>query len=290
MNAREFHESRRFADTSFGRIAYVERGSGPAALFVHGAFLNGFHWRGVIENLGDARRCIAPDILSHGHTELLDPNQDLTFPAQADMLAALLDALGIDRVDLVGNDSGGAIAQIFAARHPDRLRSLALTNCDVHDNWPPETFGLVMAQARARALYRVGGEMLDYPELARSDFGLGVGFEHPERIEEETIQTYLEPVLVNKERAALLERYFLAWDNQQTVAIEPALARLMTPTLIVWGMADIFFRPEWAHWLAEKIPGTRKTVFLPKARLFFPEEQPHLLAAELRQHWAAAEA
>jgi pimeloyl-ACP methyl ester carboxylesterase len=287
MNAQEFHATRKFADTPFGRIAYVERGNGPAALFLHGAFLNGFHWRDVIDGLGDVRRCIAPDILAHGHTELLDPNQDLSFPAQADMLAALIDALGVDRVDLVGNDSGGAIAQLFAARHPDRLRTLTLTNCDVHDNWPPETFGLVMAQARARALHRVGGEMLTYPALARSDFGLGVGFEHPERIAEETIRTYLEPLLASKERAALLERYFLAWDNQQTVAIQPALARLKSSTLIVWGMADIFFPPRWAHWLGEKIPGTRKIVLLPTARLFFPEEYPDLLVSELRQHWAA---
>lgn len=43
-------------------------------------------------------------------------------------------------MDLVGNDSGGGIALIFAANHPERVRSLTLTDCDTHDNWPPEAF------------------------------------------------------------------------------------------------------------------------------------------------------
>ena len=45
MKAAEFHQARKFADTTFGRIAYVEKGSGPVALFVHGFPLNGFAWR-----------------------------------------------------------------------------------------------------------------------------------------------------------------------------------------------------------------------------------------------------
>ena len=53
--------------------------------------------------------------------------------SQAKMVEAFLDALGIDKVDLVGNDSGGGIAQIFAARNPDRTRSITLTNCEVHE-------------------------------------------------------------------------------------------------------------------------------------------------------------
>ena len=56
MDARSFHASRRYADTAFGRVAYVERGSGPVAVFVHGFPLNGFQWRDVIESLGGVRR------------------------------------------------------------------------------------------------------------------------------------------------------------------------------------------------------------------------------------------
>jgi len=89
--------------------------------------------------LSDTRRCIAVDLLAHGDTEV-DRNQDVSVTANANMLREVLDALKIDKVDLVGNDSGGGIAQIFAATNPDRVRSLTLTNCDTHDNWPPEAF------------------------------------------------------------------------------------------------------------------------------------------------------
>jgi pimeloyl-ACP methyl ester carboxylesterase len=94
MSAAEFHESRRFVATRFGRIAYVERGAGLVTLFLHGLPLNGFHWRGAIARLATDRRCIAPDFLGLGYTETL-PDQDLAPATQADMIAAFLDALSV---------------------------------------------------------------------------------------------------------------------------------------------------------------------------------------------------
>jgi pimeloyl-ACP methyl ester carboxylesterase len=136
MDIATFHNSRRFAEVKSGRIAYVEQGQGPVALFIHGVPLNGYHWRHIIDRLKHRRRCIAIDLMGLGFTEIA-PAQDVSFTAQAQMIAEVLDVLGIDKVDLIANDSGGAIAQIFAAHQPDRLTSLVLTNCDVHDGWPP---------------------------------------------------------------------------------------------------------------------------------------------------------
>src|SRR5947207_4679468 len=121
MEISEFHTSRRFAPVKSGRIAYVERGAGPAALFVHGVPICGYHWRHIFDRVKYKRRCIAIDLMGLGYTEIA-PDQDLSFTAQARMLAEVLDVIGIDKVDLVGNDSGGAIAQIFAAHYPHRLR------------------------------------------------------------------------------------------------------------------------------------------------------------------------
>jgi pimeloyl-ACP methyl ester carboxylesterase len=132
MDISAFHASRRFADVRSGRIAYFEKGWRPVALFVHRVPLNGFHWRHVIDRLAHRRRCIAIDLMALGYSEIA-PNQDVSFTAQARILAEVIDALDIETVDLVGNDSGGAVAQIFAAHYPHRLRSLILTNCDVHD-------------------------------------------------------------------------------------------------------------------------------------------------------------
>ena len=65
---------------------------------------------------------------------------DLSLNGLAALLDELCERLGLAQVDVVANDTGGAVAQVFAARYPDRIRTLTLTNCDVHDNFPPEAF------------------------------------------------------------------------------------------------------------------------------------------------------
>jgi pimeloyl-ACP methyl ester carboxylesterase len=135
MNAATFHQQRRFVETSCGRIAYIEQGAGLAALFLHGLPLCSYQWRSAIAELASARRCIALDEMGLGYTEIA-VGQDVSFAAQAQMIAAFLDAANIDRIDLLGNDTGAGISQIFAARYPTRVRTLTLTNCEVYDLWP----------------------------------------------------------------------------------------------------------------------------------------------------------
>src|SRR5262249_24086182 len=98
--------TRASVQTTSGRISYTEQGTGPVALFVHGVLLNGHLWRHQLEDLCHIRRCIAVDLLAHGDTEIR-PDQDVSATANAKMLKEFLDALNIDQVDLVGNDSGG---------------------------------------------------------------------------------------------------------------------------------------------------------------------------------------
>src|SRR6202140_2302522 len=104
-------------ETPSGRISYAEAGSGPVALFVHGVVLNKHLWRHQLAGLSDVRCCIAVDLLAHGDTEITS-DQDVSVTANAKMLKEVLDALKIDQVDLIGNHSGGGIAQIFAALNP----------------------------------------------------------------------------------------------------------------------------------------------------------------------------
>ena len=273
--------------TASGRINYVERGQGPVALFVHGVLLNGHLWRHQLAGLSDIRRCIALDLLAHGDTEITG-GQDVSVSANADMLGEFLDALGIDTVDLVGNDSGGGIAQIFAARHPERLRSLTLTDCDVHDNWPPEAFKGFLAMARAGGLKDALSAMRADKAIYRSEGALGPAYERPGEVSDATIDIYLEPFLRSAQRLGDFERFLAAFDNSHTVAIAPALRQLQAPTLIVWGTDDVYFGVEWSRWLADRIPGTRRRVELAGARLFFPEERAEAFNRELRAHWLSA--
>jgi pimeloyl-ACP methyl ester carboxylesterase len=272
--------------TPYGEIAYTEQGRGPAALFVHGIFVNGYLWRHVIDRVADVRRCIAIDLLAHGATKT-PAAQDVSFTAQALMLEAFCESLGLDQVDIVANDSGGGIAQIFAVRHPERIRSLTLSNCDVHDNWPPQAFETTRNAVAQGQLGEIGKAMLGDIETARSRFA--IAYEHPEKLSIETVRTYLEPIFATPDAIRLLERWFQATDNRQTVSIEPLLRRLNAPTLVVWGTDDAFFPVKWAHWLRDTIPGCRKVIELRGAKLFFPEERPDELAEALREHWAAAQ-
>lgn len=285
MSGQDFFANRRSVETPSGKISYVERGKGPVALFVHGVLLNGYLWRHQFAQLDGSRRCIAPDLLAHGHTEIA-ADQDVSVTANAHMLAQFLDALGIDQVDLVGNDSGGGICQIFAALYPQRLRSLALTDCDTHDNWPPEAFKPFVAMVAAGGLPETVQAMLADKSVYRS--ALAPAYEHAEAVADDTIETFLRPFTRSPQRMHDLERFINAFDCRHTVQIEAQLARVQAPTLIAWGTDDIYFGMEWSHWLAKTIPGTKRRVELESARVFFPEERAEELNRELQAHWAAS--
>ncbi|HEY0662759.1 MAG TPA: alpha/beta hydrolase [Lysobacter sp.] len=289
MTGKEFFARRKAVATPSGRISYVEQGDGPVALFVHGVLLNGYLWRHQLAGLADLRRCIAVDLLAHGHTETGD-DQDVSVTANAHMLAQFLDALGIEQVDLVGNDSGGGVCQIFAALYPQRIRSLTLSNCDAHDNWPPEAFKPFVAMVAAGGLRDTLQAMLDDKAVYRSPQALGPAYEQPEAVADATIETYLRPFLATPQKTFALERFVKAFDNRHTLAIEGQLRQLQAPTLIAWGTDDIYFGVEWSHWLAQAIPGATRRVEFEGARIFFPEERPQEFNREVRAHWLESQA
>jgi len=273
--------------TPSGSIAYTEQGTGPVALFVHGVLLNKHLWRHQLAHLCDIRRCIAVDLLTHGETDITG-DQDVSVTANARMLEQFLDRLSVEQVDLVGNDSGGGIAQIFSALYPRRVRTLTLTDCDVHDNWPPEAFKPFLAMAASGGLRETLEAMLTNKDIYRSPQALGPAYEHPEHVTDESIDTYLRPLVRTDQRTRDFQRFLAAFDNAHTRAIEKRLKALTAPTLIVWGTDDVYFDVEWSKWLARTIPGTRRRVELGGARIFFPEERWADFNQVLREHWQEA--
>jgi len=287
MTAAEFHEARRFVRTEQGRIAYVERGSGPVAVFLHGFPLNSFQWRGVIPRLAEYRRCIAPDFLALGYTEVAK-GQNVTPAAQVDMLAALLDELSIGAVDLIANDSGGAVAQLYVARYPGCVRSLLLTNCDTEPDSPPAAVEPVVDLARA-------GKFADQwlvpwladKKLARSEKGIGgMCYLDPSHPTDEAIETYLGPLVESPARKALTNAYAVGLSPNPLAGVEAALKASKVPTRIVWGAADNIFSqgsPGYLDRMFTRSCGVRR---VPKAKLFFPEEMPELISDEAVRLWA----
>jgi len=285
-DAPTFRAARRFANLSFGKIAYVERGEGDAALFLHGAPLNGFQWRGAIDRLSPYRRCVAPDFMGLGYSEIPE-HQSLAAAAQVEMLDALLDALAISEVDIVASDSGGAVAQLFVVRHPERVRTLLVTNCDVETDSPPPKVKPIIEMARAGTLAAATAEWLTDKALARATFGAAV-YRDPSSFADESIEYYVAPLVSSPLRRAQYHAYHIALEPNPLAGIEAALERSAVPVRIVWGASDDIFSQADADYLDHTFPRSLGVRRVPGAKLFFPEEFPDVVAEEAERLWTYA--
>ncbi|MFZ6872301.1 alpha/beta fold hydrolase [Undibacterium sp. Di27W] len=282
-DAAAFHAQRRYATLACGRIAYIERGKAEVALFLHGAPLNSFQWRGAIDLLSPYRRCLAPDFMGLGYTQVTE-SQALTADAQSAMLLALLDHLGIDKVDIIASDSGGAVAQLFLIAHPDRVRSMLLSNCDVEPDSPPSDVQPVIAMARAGTLADTTEKWLSDTALARATFGAAV-YHEPARLTAETIDYYVRPLVSSALRRAQYHAFHLALEPNPLAGIEAALKRSTVPVKIVWGASDTIFSMDDAKYLDRIFPASRGIRSVPQGKLFFQEEFPEVIAEEALRLW-----
>ena len=266
-------------------MSYVEVGDGPPALFVHGIATSAYLWCELIDQLADLRRCIAIDLPLHGRSPAR-PRQPLTISAYADLIADVCESLRLPQVDLVAHDTGGAIAQVFAARHPELLRTLTLTNCETRDNIPPPAMAATVEAARAGQLVKGVPAILADPDASRAFFA--TGYQDPNFLTPELVSAFLEPVIGSPAAAERFQELIAGLGPDDLLVAEPALRNCDVPTLIVWATADEFFDVKWAHWLRDTIPGAREVVEIADGKLFFPHERATELAPHIRRHWTAS--
>src|SRR6201994_1271246 len=153
-----------------GRIRYREAGEGKPVVFVHGFLVDGRLWDGVVDRLSDRCRCIAPDWPIAAHQVAMNPDADLSPPGIAALIASFLEALELEDVTIVGNDSGGAMSQVLVTRHPARIGRLVLTNCDTHDNFPPGIFKALPPLAKLPGSVTMMAQPLRIPAVVRTAF------------------------------------------------------------------------------------------------------------------------
>jgi pimeloyl-ACP methyl ester carboxylesterase len=274
--------------TSSGPASYVDTGGpGRVALFVHGLGTSSYLWRHVIDQLDGQHRCVAVDLPLHGHTPAA-ADQDFSLPGFARFLAEFCEGLELNDIDLVANDTGGAISQVFATGHPELLHTLTLTNCETHKNMPPKVLLPAAWLAQMGLAARISPRLLlrDIRQGRKRFYGLG--YQDIENLPEDLARFWLESQFATPELARQNQRIMTSLHARDLLAIEPALARLQVPTLIVWGTGDIFFRRKWAYWLRDTIPGATEVVELDRARIFFPDERATELTEALRRHWDRA--
>jgi pimeloyl-ACP methyl ester carboxylesterase len=272
--------------TPSGPASYIDTGGpGRPVLLVHGVGSSSYLWRNVIAELDGERRCVAFDLPLHGHTPAA-PGQDFTLPGLARFIAGGCDALGLADIDVVANDTGGAVTQVFAANHPERLHTLTLTNCEAHDNVPPKVLLPAVLLARLGLLAPIAQRMTrNIPRGKKRIYGMG--YQDISKLPDDIARVWLEAQGGTPEAARQSQRLLTSLHARDLLAAEPALARLQVPTLIVWGTGDRAFRTKWAYWLRDTIPGAREVVEIDGGRLFFPDERAGELTAALRRHWDA---
>lgn len=260
-------------------ISYVDEGTGPVVLFVHGVFTNARLWRNCVRLLSGHRRCVAVDLPGHGHTP---PVGEASVWGLADAVWQVIEKLDLRDITLVGNDTGGAVAQVVLTRDPSRFSSFVLTNCDTEGNFPPPAFKPGVLAARA-GLLRVARPMVRFPKLAKQIYR--AGYQNPMAVPDEVITSYLTPILGSAEGVRFMERLLASMNPYDLSRIRPRLQACEVPTVLVWGTGDIFFKLPWAHWLKRLIPGATEVVEVPGGKLFYVDERAPELVAALEKHW-----
>ncbi|MFL5819287.1 MAG: alpha/beta fold hydrolase [Solirubrobacteraceae bacterium] len=272
-----------------GGIRYREAGSGPPIVFVHGLLVNGLLWRKVIPELAGDFRCVVPDWPLGSHEIPMAADADLSPPGVARLIARFLDALDLDRVTLVGNDTGGALCQLVATRHPERLARLVLTPCDAHENFLPPLFRPLQWAARVPgAIYALTRPMRIH---ALRRLPVGFGLLAKREIDSAITDAYLAPVLSRRDIRRDVERFLSGISNRYTLEAARRFADFRKPVLLAWAPEDRVFDLRHAERMADAFPDARLER-IEDSYTFVPEDQPRrtaeLIAGFVRESSAGA--
>jgi pimeloyl-ACP methyl ester carboxylesterase len=257
---------------SSGTIRYRDVGDGPVVVFVHGLLVNGSTWRKVAEHLSKGFRCIVPDWPLGSHPVAMNPAADLSPHGVAQIVGGFLDALGLEDVTLVGNDSGGAISQIVAARHPRRLGRLVLTTCDAFEIFPPKLFAYLKYVTYVPGVLAVlGKSMLVAPALQRLPMSYGAVSKYP--IAREVLEGWIRPAAEDSNVRRDLRKVLRGISPSVTMEIAKELPRFHKPVLLAWAPEDRFFPITLAERLRASFPNAQLAK-IDDAFVFAQEDQP----------------
>jgi pimeloyl-ACP methyl ester carboxylesterase len=258
-----------------GTIHYEEAGltDGRPVVFIHGYSMGSSLWRPLSERLAARGFApLAPTWPLGAHTEPMRDGAELTMESIAAMVGELLDALALEDVVLVGNDTGGAIAQLVATGTPERLGALVLTSCDAFEHFPPPILKPLIAAAKAGPAYDVALQPL------RTRFGRNRGFGALAHADiDDLVAGWVKPALTDRKVRNDLRRFTASLNRETTIRAAARLPRFRKPALVAWSADDVFFPREDGERLAEALPDSRLEL-IANARTFSMIDQPDLLA------------
>jgi pimeloyl-ACP methyl ester carboxylesterase len=286
----DFSRHKKYLALGGWQVAYIDQGSGPPVVLLHGCPFHAFQWRDLIPQLTPDRRVLAPDLLGLGDTQVrLD--DDYRLPQDVTMVVGFLDALGIEKADFVAADHGAATLQLLMRDHPERIRRAVITNAEAYDQWPskPEIPYLrLVVNPWLGPLFRLA---LHSTWVQREVFGVAVHRE--EAFTDEVLNAYARAHIATPERWARLQRFF-RWQldpehNRITMDAVPGLRRFEQPTLLLWGKQDTNFGPEIAERLAGDIAGVVAVEYLEHSAHMPFQEEPERYGRAVRDFLDAAD-
>jgi pimeloyl-ACP methyl ester carboxylesterase len=263
-----------------GPIRYRVSGKGDPIVFVHGLLVDGQLWRKVTPLLDPGHRCIVPDLPLGSHRSPMSPDADLSPPGLARIVDEFLGALDLEDVTLVANDTGGAIAQITAANHPERIGRLVLTNCDAFQNFLPPAFRPLQYAARVPGLLTALLQSMRFDLMRRTPLAFGLLIKHDPKAA--PLAEWVEPFLSHRAIRRDTVKVLRGIDRRFTLEAAERLRSFDRPTMLAWAVEDRFFKLRFAERLAATIPGARLEK-IQDSYTFVSEDQPERLASLIEE-------
>ncbi len=252
--------------------AHDTGGDGPVLVFVHGVLVDHTLWDDVDARLAPAHRCVALDLPLGAHREAMRPDADLSPPGLARLVADALAALDLEDVVLVGNDTGGAICQLVAAAHPERLGALVLTDCDAYEHFFPPILRPLQWLARAPRLGDAALRATRFGAVRTAVIAPVNRRRDPERS-----RRWAAPLLADAAVRRDALKVIAGVDARHTLAAARALRSFDRPALLLWSPDDRIFPIALAERLAAELPDARLER-VPGARAFLPMDAPEVVA------------
>jgi pimeloyl-ACP methyl ester carboxylesterase len=271
-------QERKQIDLEAGTVRYREAGEGPPVVFVHGYLVDGRLWDGVVDRLCDRFRCIAPDWPMGAQQVAMSPGADLSPPGIAALIAGFLEALDLNDVTIVGNDSGGAMSQVLVTRHPERVGRLVLTNCDTHENFPPGIFKAMPPLAKLPGGMTLLSAPFRVKAIARRAFRPFAATPIPGAL----VDSWMAPGLTDPAVRADLRKVTIGLDSRYTLEAAARLRGAELPILLAWAPGDRYFPISYAERLASEA-GNARIAQIAGAKTFVPLDQPQQLSEEIAE-------
>jgi pimeloyl-ACP methyl ester carboxylesterase len=234
-----------------GEIEYVDVGSGPVIVFVHGLLVDNQIWQDVIAKLSDRYRCIAPTLPLGCHRKPMNDDANLTMDGQAKLVSDFMQALKLDDVTLVGNDTGGAICQLVVADHPQGVARVVLTNCDAFEVFPPDGFKYLLWAPKIPGVpFMLFTSMLLVPILRRLPIAYGAITNR--RLDSELLKSWVTPGATQRGVRRDLRKLVDGAGPHVTLGVADRLHRFDGRALLLWSRTDKFFATSLAERLQKK--------------------------------------